>query len=518
MSPPEQTSISAPAAAQPVSSAPPSPPAAPNPPEVVNPAAPVEGGPIRSTGWRKRIMVLVALVALTIIHSSAVWPGRMSPDTIAQIEALRTGRYTDWHAPLLIMLWRPLWLLGLGPGWVTAASTLTVLVGLYGVLRGMLRRRGALIGTVATVVFPPVLGYLGYLGRDLWYVAFYLLALAGMARLCSIRQPMWRRALLGAVIGSLWLVCAARQNAAPAAGVLLVALLGVCGPWPALGRFDRTTGASGRSMAGRVVRVGVASVVLVGLVGSQLFIRRAADVQTTHPEQVLFLYDVAGVSLHLQQNQFSAAVHPAQDLASIERNWNPRWVNSLLFNKDPTFPFPLSQEAAQAVREDWLRTVGRYPGAYLQVRWALWERQLAFHSPAWWVYQPGITTNPWGYTTANPTLDEPLQRYLQAGVVDGVNGGGFLYTPWFYVLITMVGLAYLRHKHSGRALLGWACLASLVYQATVFFGAMGTDYRMVYPSVVVAVVVLVVAAVDLKAKITGRTARPAPVGLRGTAG
>lgn len=472
-------------------------PAASTPTEVTgDPAHPTDAIP---SPLRRRLMVLAVLVLFAVIHSCFVWPGRMSDDTFAQMEAVRSGRYTDWHAPLLVMLWRPFWRLGVGPGWVTAASTLTYLLGLYGILRSMLGRRTALKAVFVTTLFPPVLGYVGYLGRDLWYVAFFFLALACMARLAGTAPLRWRRALLGAVFASLWLMGAARQNALPVAGVMLLGLLSSCGPWPALGRFDRATGSAGTTMGGRTVRVGIAAVALLCLVGAQMSVRRAFDVKGAHPEQALHLYDVAGVSVRVQENLFSPAVLPSQDLSSIEKNWSPKWVNSLLFTEEPTFPFPLSDSATRALRQDWMDTIRSHPVDYLKVRWVLWERQMALHTPAWWVYQPGISSNRWGYETANPTLDAPLQQFLQAGVVDDVNGGGNLYKPWFYLAVTMAGLFHLRQRETARQLLGWGCLASLAYQGTVFFGAMGADYRMVYPSVVLAVVLIVVGFVDLQA-------------------
>ena len=34
------------------------------------------------------------------------WPGLMSADSVWQLEMARAGRYTDWHPPLCLILWR----------------------------------------------------------------------------------------------------------------------------------------------------------------------------------------------------------------------------------------------------------------------------------------------------------------------------------------------------------------------------------------------------------------------------
>ena len=127
---------------------------------------------------RQRLAAVFVLLAAASAHSVVVWPGRMSSDTLTQISLVRAGTYTDWHASLLLVLWRPFWLLGVGPGWVTWASTVTFLFGLYALLRGVWPRALSVVVALAICAFPPVLGHIGYLGRDLWYTALFLVAAA----------------------------------------------------------------------------------------------------------------------------------------------------------------------------------------------------------------------------------------------------------------------------------------------------------------------------------------------------
>src|SRR5687768_15146519 len=84
----------------------------------------------------------VALLLLLPIITVAVsfWPGHMSADTLSQIQQVRTGDFTNLHAPLLMWIWRPFYLhLGAGPGWVLTAQLLTFVLGCYLVLRAAFR-------------------------------------------------------------------------------------------------------------------------------------------------------------------------------------------------------------------------------------------------------------------------------------------------------------------------------------------------------------------------------------------
>ncbi len=435
------------------------------------------------------------LLVLGSLHSLVVWPGRMSNDTLIQIAALRDGSYTDWHAGLLLVLWRPFWLLGVGPGWVTWASTIVFLFGLYSLVRCALPRAAAVVATVLVLAYPPVLGHLGYLGRDLWYTAFFLAAGAALLRLTRVSGRTSRITWAVAVVAGVWLLVASRQNAVPAAGVLLWAAVSSGGPWSWLGRFDRSVGAV--PLRGRVVRALVALVAMLALLGTQWGVKRLFQVRGTHPEQATYIYDVAALSLRERSVLFSPEVYPAQDLARLEQRWSTDGVNPLLFPPEPLIVFPLPPSAVPVLRQDWLSAIRDHPRGYLAIRYQLWTQQIAWRANTEWIYHPGVDPNEWGYTIANPSLDEQLQRYLRASASNPQLTGGPLYEIWIYLLVTAMGLAYLGHGRRDRQMLGWLCLASLAYQATIFLGAMGIGYRLTYPAVVLSLPIALVGALDV---------------------
>ena len=92
-------------------------------------------------------VVVSTLVLYVAVISFMSWPGHMNIDTIGQIEEMRTGRITDWHAGLLLYFWRPFWRLGYGIGWAFATTLLAFVFGVYSILRVRLGRLAAVIGT-----------------------------------------------------------------------------------------------------------------------------------------------------------------------------------------------------------------------------------------------------------------------------------------------------------------------------------------------------------------------------------
>lgn len=144
---------------------------------------------------------------------------------------------------------------------------------------------------------------------------------------------------------------------------------------------------------------------------------------------------------------------------------------------------------------------------YLAERWALWKTQVVWTGHTEWVYHPFVDANQWGYEIERPGLDRFVQDYLRSSAANDYLYGGPLYEVWVYLALTVVGAGYLFDRRPSREVLGWACLASLAYAATILVGAMGVGYRLLYPSVVVALILVVVAAADAVRLLVGAVTR-----------
>ena len=72
--------------------------------------------------------------------------------------------------------------LGGGPGVVLEGTIVVALVAIYQLLRVRLSRWWAVLATVLIAVFPPVLGYLTALQRDVWFGSTALMTYALLVR------------------------------------------------------------------------------------------------------------------------------------------------------------------------------------------------------------------------------------------------------------------------------------------------------------------------------------------------
>ena len=458
-------------------------------------------------GRRSFDFSLVAAVSVLVAYVSVVsfiaWPGHMNIDTIGQIEEMRTGPITDWHAGLLLYIWRPFWRMGYGIGWAFATTLLCFVLGVYSILRVRLGRAAAVVATMLIVSFPPVLGFAVNFGRDQWTTSLALGTFGGLA--WAMRSTGHRRQFaFGVAITMGLLMLMARQNAVTFAIPCIAAALSVCGPWRRLGRFD-IDAPRGRTLLGVSVRLAIAGITALCAVFGLLIVQRAVGVKSTRPEQATYLWDLVAISHRSGEVLLDDTVFPSQDIAQLDAHFDPYNIDTVLFIKDPPIRFPVPADHVDELREEWLHAIRKYPVVYAHERWQMWTRQIAWSGDAWWIFHPYIDDNPWGtkYAFERPNLDHRLQQYLYLGTKSDQHGN-LMHRVWIYLLGAVVGLLGLRSSVRSRRFIGWICVSVLLYQASVLFGTMGVNYRYSYPCVVLVLCVGMIEAFDAASSIRRR--------------
>ncbi|MBV8463830.1 MAG: hypothetical protein JO368_11080, partial [Acidimicrobiales bacterium] len=163
------------------------------------------------------------MAAVTGLLTAVFWPGSMDPDTLDELHEAASGRYSDWHTPLLSALWRGPYLLGLrSPGFVLFGSLMCLQVGLYLILRVRFGRVWSVALSSACLLFPPITGFAVHNGRDAWFAALLVAAFGLLTRAARTEGRARGWALALSIVASL-LVAAARQNAYPTLAVLYAA-------------------------------------------------------------------------------------------------------------------------------------------------------------------------------------------------------------------------------------------------------------------------------------------------------
>jgi hypothetical protein len=443
-----------------------------------------------SRQWPRSLAAFLALAGIAALTSAAFWPGHMSIDTIGELEDARRAHYTDWHSATMTALWHVLFAVGLGnPGWVLAGSLMTMLVGLYLIVRLRLSRPAAAVVAVLVFLFPPILGYSVLIGTDAWFTSLVLCGFGLAARTTRTRGASRTvSAVLAVACGAL--AQTARPTAAPAVLALLCAVALVILA-PRLRGWRHVLGATGAGL--------VATALIVGSVqGADRFVLHAAQV---HPEQETYEYDLVGMSIYERKVLLPIEIYPRHDLAYLEKLSKPSGIALLFWGGFAAIPPAIEGPPLDSLQQAWLTAIRQQPQVYLRVRMddAMW--QLTVRNDANFVNQTPPQPPGSGYSPALPALHSRILAYLVVGATSDADGnlrGGPLHRVWVYILllfIVMVAGPVMRSQ--AGAILSLLAAALLTYSAVILLFSPGVTFRYMYPAVTtgtVLFIVLVVAA------------------------
>jgi hypothetical protein len=461
------------------------------------PIAPSDGSPdrrstdplaeLRPAPKGRRLVLDYALPAVILaIPLTAVmlafWPGHMSADSLAQFDQARTGDLTNHHSPILVAMWYAGWhVFSAGPGWVLFGQVAVFLAGFFLLLRVALQPLPAALVTAAVAFFPPVFGMLGYVSRDLWYIAPLVLTF-GLVAHAGQTSGRRRAVLVAAAVAAAWFTLASRQNAAPAVVVACILLAALVLPvWR-----DRT----------RIWRIGAAVVagcaLCLALMASQFGVNAALGVRDVDPQQQLYIYDLAAISERERENLFPPQVLRDRSMRTIDERWNIDTAGTYIFGADAPIPVPLSARDHRLVTESWRDAVLEHPLDYLGERTELWLRQIALTRSAAWIYHPVIDVNGFGFVVRFPELNQAAKDYVETFATNENLDGGPLYAVWIWLLACILASVILlrRGRPWGFLVAGAFALSGLTYQSGLYFGAMATQFRWQLPVLVAALAAL----------------------------
>jgi hypothetical protein len=424
--------------------------------------------------WWRSLCAFGTLLVASIGVSLSFWPGHMDPDTLDELTEGIRNSYTNWHTPILSAMYRVIWLIGLGnPGWVLLAGVLTLAVGFYLVLRVRLSRPWAVVVAILCLAFPTVLSWEVQVGVDAWFTGFVLCAFGLAARSWSTQG--WSRwiSFAGAIVFA-FLVLAARPTGLPADAILCSALAFLA--LPRIRRWRRT------------LAIGTGIVATLALVGTQTVIDALIHTADLHPDEVVYVYDLAMMSRVEGRVLLPPTIDPAQNLAAIVKSSDTDSIDGLLFGPTSFISIPLSSEQYASVRNAWTEAILRDPAAYVEERTELALHETMITEPAYWVTQ-SPQFNP-GYSALHPGPNKVGMDYILTFTQGNDNAvGGVIFTGWVYLLLLLAAAVWLlKRRAAADRVLGLLAAALLLYIAAVCAASPGVVYRYVYPAVAVATV------------------------------
>lgn len=407
------------------------------------------------------------------------YPGYVSSDAAEQWLQARTGRYTSAHPVLMAMTWSLTERVLPGPGGLFALHTALFWGALGWLARELFRRPLAQIATVAIIgLWPPVVGTLAHLWKDVPMVAFGLLALALL--MYELRHPS--RKLLALAVLSLTLACAYRHNALPLAVPLL---------WHIVARWLPGGHVWMRAMLTATLTLAVS--VLATLPN------RLPQVEQRAVWPVIALWDIAAISIERHVLLIPPSWHlPDLELPDLEQSFQP-WSCTTIFSTNKLWISTynrLSDRQLDELRNAWWRAASGNPAIYARHR--LRVAGLLFGLDRRTLPPPGhLALSPgWVQIRENPPINAPpspvrnhATNALMALTVTP------LFAGWLYVA-ALAAAALVTRRRRVHPLFWPTLLSALAYMAPLPLIAPSAEFRYLLWPVIAALLVLALRLAD----------------------
>jgi hypothetical protein len=312
-----------------------------------------------------KLLYVLTIALGTLLTHYAYFPGLMVNDSSTQFEQALTFHFTDWHPPLMAFIWsltnrvipgpEGFFLLELALYWIAFLMIGLRLISEWAAAGHIGYRYIALL----LLPFAPfLLNILGDIWKDVFVFGCFGVAL-GLILLRPRNSRLWSwhslLVLSLLIVGSL-----ARWNSIVAAVPLLVLHLWPTAPnrWPIRMLLLRGVVATGLTIAG------------VSAAGYSLdaFVLHA---QKTHIVNSIFLFDLVGISHHIDRNLVPGDWTPAEATEIRTTCYTPMYWSPLSFYGRCQFVYYRLAKSGQwqnGLFPVWFRAVIKYPAAYVAHR------------------------------------------------------------------------------------------------------------------------------------------------------
>jgi hypothetical protein len=313
--------------------------------------------------------LLAALVcALFLANLALHYPGQMNNDSVNQYKEALSGRYTDWHPPVMSWLWSVLLQVKEGPAPILLLHLLFYWTG-FGLIADGVRISGKpfLAAAIALAgAFPPFLYINGEILKDVGMVSAWL---AALGILFWFRSQQRRMPLLAAILVALLIAYGTlvRTNAIFGLGPLLLYAI-------APSTVTRTW-----KLIGVTVLAAVLALPAIQVVNSQLF-----KATPLYPIHSLFMYDLLGVAKHTG-NPSLLEPRATLTLAEVDQCYTPFWwdpvsswgpCGALVHRAHPD-----AVTVGDGLAAQWLKTIATHPVAYATHRLKHFNSSILFAVP-----------------------------------------------------------------------------------------------------------------------------------------
>ncbi|MBD9359376.1 hypothetical protein [Methylomonas fluvii] len=384
-----------------------------------------------------------------LAHFGIMYPGFMCYDAVNQILEAREGVYSDWHPPLMALIWRVTDNIVPGPAGMLFLQLGLVWTGAYLTFQAFFKPYGgkALAPLLGAILFlPPLFGISGAILKDMlmWGALFSAFGIAGHIRNHDEQTPRIAFLLLALIVLVLWLAILIRHNALFATiPILSFALYRL---YPKNSLFG-------------LVRAAVpgAALTLILFVATGAINNRLAD-RHTYPWVANASFDIAGVIKRLEDkgrqqaifDQLAGSLNSTGSVEPLLKAYTPMYWREVFRTKPPTLQLPtnsmesqihgfesLSDQQRQTLHTLWIHTLLAEPVLWVRHRLAVSKYVLGLVPDNSW--SPVIMAKDFPSDLEQVYGSHPqttkLQEWLEAGMSKYVEY--WFFQPWPYFVLTI---------------------------------------------------------------------------------
>jgi hypothetical protein len=383
---------------------------------------------------KKNLFAFLILVSAFIFVAVFAYPGFMTADTFHQLSEAFSREFSSDQAPTMSWFWSHL--LWLAP---QNAPQFPILIShLLGIFLGIflfldafypkLKIQNAIL-TAAFTIFPPVLGLIGNIWKDIGMISSWLLALGIFSQVMK-KKPSWNSLFLIPAFLCLFYGITVRHNAPPAAWPILFWILSFyTNRWSFLRKLT------------------MSFALLLILFVSGIFLTKS--ITQGHDKSFVHkytLFDLAGISVYSGD-----IVVPQYDneapwsVEELKKIYTPKSNVALSgYPGQRALSSPRNSVESRDTLKLWVKAVLKHPLAYLYHRYKVTASLLGLTITQEYPYYIGIQEanppNTWGLKLSNSTF-----RNIITKNIDRISQG-FLFRGYLYLLIIFLILLIKRNR------------------------------------------------------------------------
>lgn len=430
--------------------------------------------------WVLFIGVLASVFCVGSI--AAFYPGYMSSDSLKQLsQALGQTPYYDWHPPIMAFLW------SLGIAITGKIGSMLVLqqfmlwTGLFLLARYVYKDSGLKVLSLMALAIgltPLIINISGVIWKDV-QMAFALLIATVLVMIANTGHTKRKKVMIYAlIVACLYYALMLRYNAVFAAAP--IAYLAV----------------SHVLKSGRSKLIGLAGL-LVGVFVASASLSAVLNVSKSNPTSTVMLDDIVNTASLDTIRSGGMNNELKSTLAEIKEQCHRHAVimHSYHFCADSSGQRTIQYQHYDALRSFWVQTVVSNPVTYLKYR--LHTFAVFMFTPESYVYveHSRIDANSLGQEVRHPAIASGLNSYIKFFEREF----GFIFRPYFWLVLCLVGVAYIRRlksSHFTTRVSMMLFLSAILYIITYFPVVIAGDYRYIYWPVLAVLVATLLLVMD----------------------